>query len=84
MAVETIGQRSRTVTESGRKAVANAALELEAFARRLHHRYSPAELPVAGAYRFTARYHVSLVVLLTSTTYNSTTIAPILTVTIEH
>jgi len=49
------------LTESaryGNEAVVGAASE--AFARWLHHRYAPVELPSAGTYRFSARYHVRL------------------------
>ena len=47
--VEPTGQRDRTATRSGRSGneyVAGAASE--AFARWLHYRYAPVELPSAG------------------------------------
>jgi len=57
--VEPTGRPGRTADGSGRngnEVVAGAASE--AFARFLHGRYVPVELPSAGTYRFTSRYLV--------------------------
>jgi len=56
MEVKPACHRGQKATESGRngnEAVANAASE--AFARQLHHRYAPVELPTAGGISLAAR-----------------------------